>query len=60
MVLFKIFYSRNLIQLHTKNAPNCTIKKKILGGSYPRTLYSKAHCLAICVACRFATCKFPN
>ena len=37
MVLFEIFLRRNLIQIYTKNAPNCTILKNFLGGACPRT-----------------------
>ena len=46
MVLFKI--SRNLIQIYTKNAPNCTILKKFSGGGMPPNPPSKVKPCAAC------------
>ena len=42
-----------------KNAPNCTVLKKFLGGACPRTPLAM-RMASPCAACRFATCKFPN
>ena len=54
-----VHFEMNLIQIYTKNAPNCTILKNFLVGACPRTPLAK-HMVSPCAACRFATCKFPN
>ena len=59
MVIIEIFLRTTSDQNIHKNAPNCTILKKILGRACPRTPLAK-RMASPCAACRFATCKFPN